>query len=207
MVSGDFTTIDWSADTYFIKIEMDMIGGTTYEDYGTSQLLSVPYALSANSVSDLKNLNILGPADQPADSALFEVKNKDGQTVFAVYNNGVRVYVDDSGTKGLKGGFAVGGFGSSKGEGDYMMISPDSVRFYIDTATTKGLKGGFAVGGFNSSKGDPTTEYLRITDDSVRIYLNNSESKGLKGGFAVGGYNSSKGIENEYFRVTQDSLP
>ncbi len=36
VVSGDFTTIDWSADTYFIKIEMDITGGTTYEEYGTS---------------------------------------------------------------------------------------------------------------------------------------------------------------------------
>jgi len=47
VVNGDLTTIDWSADTYFIKIEMDITGGTTYEEYGTSQLLSVPYALHA----------------------------------------------------------------------------------------------------------------------------------------------------------------
>jgi len=47
VVSGDLTTIDWSADTYFLKIEMDITGGTTYEEYGTSQLLSVPYALHA----------------------------------------------------------------------------------------------------------------------------------------------------------------
>jgi len=31
VVSGDLTIIDWSADTYFIKIEMDITGGTTYE--------------------------------------------------------------------------------------------------------------------------------------------------------------------------------
>jgi len=29
VVSGDLTTIDWSADTYFIKIEMDITVGTT----------------------------------------------------------------------------------------------------------------------------------------------------------------------------------
>jgi len=53
VVSGDLTTIDWSADTYFMKIEMDMIGGTTYEEYGTSQLLSVPYALHAKTASNI----------------------------------------------------------------------------------------------------------------------------------------------------------
>jgi hypothetical protein len=47
VVSGDFTTIDWSADSYFIKTETDPAGGTTYTITGTSQLMSVPYALYA----------------------------------------------------------------------------------------------------------------------------------------------------------------
>jgi len=145
-------------------------------------------------------LQVMGETEGD-EEPVFEVKNKEGQTVFAVYNNGVRVYVDDSDTKGLKGGFAVGGFGSSKGDGDYMMISPDSVRFYIDTAITKGLKGGFAVGGFNSSKGTGN-EYLRVTNDSVRIYINEDVTKGLKGGFAVGGFNSSKEITGEYMNIS-----
>jgi len=53
VVSGDLATIDWSTDTYFIKIEMDMTGGTTYEEYGTSQLLSVPYAMHAKTAENL----------------------------------------------------------------------------------------------------------------------------------------------------------
>ncbi len=47
IVSGDFSTIDWSADTYFIKTETDPTGGTNYTITGVSQLLSVPYALHA----------------------------------------------------------------------------------------------------------------------------------------------------------------
>ena len=43
-----FNTIDWSNGTYFIKTETDPAGGTTYTIEGTSQLLSVPYALYAN---------------------------------------------------------------------------------------------------------------------------------------------------------------
>lgn len=45
VVSGDFSTIDWSADSYFIKTETDPLGGTAYTITGASQLLSVPYAL------------------------------------------------------------------------------------------------------------------------------------------------------------------
>jgi hypothetical protein len=47
VTSGSFTAIDWSADTYFIKTETDPTGGTTYTITGTSQLLSVPFALYA----------------------------------------------------------------------------------------------------------------------------------------------------------------
>lgn len=45
--SGYFSTIDWSDDIYFIKTETDPTGGTNYTITGTSQLLSVPYALHA----------------------------------------------------------------------------------------------------------------------------------------------------------------
>src|SRR6056297_790033 len=47
VVSGDFTTIDWANGPYFIKTETDPEGGTNYTITGTSQLLSVPYALHA----------------------------------------------------------------------------------------------------------------------------------------------------------------
>ncbi len=47
VVSGAFSTIDWADGPYFIKTEIDPIGGTTYTITGTSQLMSVPYALYA----------------------------------------------------------------------------------------------------------------------------------------------------------------
>ena len=49
IVSGNFTGIDWSSGLYFIKTDTDPTGGTNYTVTGTSQLLSVPYALYANS--------------------------------------------------------------------------------------------------------------------------------------------------------------
>jgi hypothetical protein len=47
VVSGDFTTIDWGADDYFLEISFDITGGTNYLLAGTSQLMAVPYALYA----------------------------------------------------------------------------------------------------------------------------------------------------------------
>ncbi|MDY2585961.1 hypothetical protein [Winogradskyella aquimaris] len=51
VVSGDFSAIDWSAGPYFIKTETDPTGGTNYTITGTSELLSVPYALHAKTTS------------------------------------------------------------------------------------------------------------------------------------------------------------
>lgn len=47
VVSGAMNAISWGGNTHFMQVEMDASGGTTYSDMGTSQLLSVPYALYA----------------------------------------------------------------------------------------------------------------------------------------------------------------
>jgi len=56
VVSGSFGAIDWGMHEHFVKTEIDMLGGTDFQFMGTSQLLSVPYALfagkSANAADD-----------------------------------------------------------------------------------------------------------------------------------------------------------
>ncbi len=47
VTEGSFDDIDWSASTYFVKVETDTYGGEHYLVSSTSQLLSVPYALHA----------------------------------------------------------------------------------------------------------------------------------------------------------------
>jgi hypothetical protein len=46
-LSGTFADIDWTGGPYFLKTQTDPAGGTDYSITGTSQLLSVPYALYA----------------------------------------------------------------------------------------------------------------------------------------------------------------
>jgi len=54
VVYGNFSGIDWSAGPYFIKTETDPSGGTNYTITGTSQLLSVPYALHSRTTDILE---------------------------------------------------------------------------------------------------------------------------------------------------------
>jgi hypothetical protein len=51
VVSGTFASINWVTGNYYIKTETDPTGGTSYTVSGTSQLLSVPYALYSGSSS------------------------------------------------------------------------------------------------------------------------------------------------------------
>jgi hypothetical protein len=53
--SGSMTTIDWSNDNYYLKVGMDASGGTNFLTMGTTQLLSVPYALYAKSAGTVTN--------------------------------------------------------------------------------------------------------------------------------------------------------
>ena len=65
VVSGTFNTIAWSSGNYYIKTEVDPTGGANYTITGTTQLLSVPYALQAKKVENVTTIsgtiNITGP--------------------------------------------------------------------------------------------------------------------------------------------------
>jgi len=47
VVFGSFSLIDWGNSNKFLEVEFDPTGGSNYASMGTSQLLSVPYALYA----------------------------------------------------------------------------------------------------------------------------------------------------------------
>jgi hypothetical protein len=46
---GSMSGIDWANGAKFIEVEGDLTGGTNYSSFGTTELLSVPYALYAHS--------------------------------------------------------------------------------------------------------------------------------------------------------------
>jgi hypothetical protein len=200
--AANFSDIDWSVTPKFILTEINYGGWKTM---GSSRLWTVPYSMIAGDIGGtIDKLKVKGTTAS-LDSALFEVKNNNGQIIFAVYNEGVRIYVDD-GAKGAKGGFAIGGFGTEKGvtSQKYLFVSADSIRAYIGPQSAKTSKGGFAIGGFNSTKEITNEEYLRVTRDSTRVYINDTPAKTAKGGFAIGGFGQSKGF-SRYLNVTPDS--
>jgi hypothetical protein len=47
LLSGTFSTINWSTGNYWVSLGVDFTNGTNYLDYGSQRLMSAPYALYA----------------------------------------------------------------------------------------------------------------------------------------------------------------
>lgn len=74
VLSGAFANIDWLADDYFLKTEIDPIGGSNYILTTTQQLLSVPFAFVSGKAARLigidSSLGVLNARLNRADSLI-----------------------------------------------------------------------------------------------------------------------------------------
>lgn len=58
-VQGVFADVSWGSASHYLQVELDASGGSNYLDMGTTQLLSVPYALHAGGM-DCPTVSLLG---------------------------------------------------------------------------------------------------------------------------------------------------
>ncbi|MBI4649402.1 MAG: hypothetical protein HY738_23085, partial [Bacteroidia bacterium] len=169
-------------------------GGIFYQDrlsYGRGDLILAnnPTGASGNVTATdarmiIKNegtVMIKPPSSVPLNRALFHVENAGGDTVFAVYSEGVRVYIADDAAKaaGSRSGFAVGGFSLTKGlTNDFLRVTPDSTRIYT-TDTIKGF-------GIRNISAFAKTSYMQLTPSN---YFIGHES----------GINTTTGLYNSFY--------
>jgi hypothetical protein len=101
VVSGTFASIDWANGPYFIETAVDVTGGTSYSVMGTSQLMSVPYALYAKTSGSSTPgpqgpQGIQGPAGATGPQGPQGPAGNDGQG--GVTTAGTNVTITGSGT-------------------------------------------------------------------------------------------------------------
>jgi len=94
VVSGTFSTIDWSAGPYFIKIETDLAGGTTYTISGTSQLLSVPYALYAKTAESTIETDPIFNASDSKNITATDITNWNNKQNLLTAGTGINITSD-----------------------------------------------------------------------------------------------------------------
>ena len=75
VISGTFATINWGAAAKFMQVDLDPTGGSSYTAMGTTQLVSVPYALYAQTSG-----NGAGPAGATGPTGLTGATGNIGAT-------------------------------------------------------------------------------------------------------------------------------
>lgn len=135
VLSGTFSTINWASGNYYLKTETDPTGGTNYTIAGTSQLLSVPYAMYAKTsgssggsftlpyIASVNNANTLFSINNDGDgtslegtnntttSSIASVRGIVSQTAPGGFSSAVR------GINNGTGGLGIGTWGSQNGSG------------------------------------------------------------------------------------------
>ncbi|MCD4734886.1 MAG: right-handed parallel beta-helix repeat-containing protein [Bacteroidales bacterium] len=123
---GSFTGIDWGSNSKFLEIEIDQTGGVSYISMGTSELLSVPYALYSENTVNGDNLG-----NHTA------TQNIDLNSHFISGNGGVDI--DES--------FSDGVVVKKAGNPSSQVSGPGANGFEVQGAESSGLYVGYALSG------------------------------------------------------------
>ena len=185
--TGSFAAIPWETMQIMMQIEVSTDGTENYVNLGQMQIQPVPYTMYA-----ARTTTVIQPKEASEDP-IFEVRDSEGNLMFAVYETGVKVFVDQEGSKAAKSKFAVAGRSVSKDDEDLLTIDAAGTTVYVDDNeddNTKAAKSKFAVAG-RSAKGD--NNIITIDGSGSTIYVDDDQNgKAAKSKFAVAG-RSAKG--------------
>ena len=150
----------------------------------------------------VKKLDVVGTEN--TGDALFEVKDNDGNVVFAVYPNEVRVYVDENDSKDSKvkrsGLIVTGRNTKGDGEQDYLIVNPTGTQVIVDENDGKAKRSGLIVTGRNT-KDDAEQDYLVVNPNGTKVIVDEGDGKVKRSGLVVTGRNTKGDGEQDYLVV------
>ena len=209
-IDGDFANVPWSSFDVKMEVAVDIDGKSII--LGEVPVSGAPYAMYAQKAGGLTSKS----ANTKDGDALFAVNDANGNPVFAVFADGIVVYVDDTdATKAKRSGFVVTGREATKGDAatEYFSVTAEGTQIYVDDADNqngKALRSGFVVTGRSATKNGETTDYLTVSDNGTTIYVDGDpdsyrDEKAMRSGFVVTGRSATKGgSEPQYFSATVD---
>lgn len=72
---GSLSSVNWGSNQYFVQMSIDPSGGSAFQIYGTSQLLSVPYALYAETSGNTSAWQTSGNTGNTATNFIGNIDN------------------------------------------------------------------------------------------------------------------------------------
>ncbi|WP_456462174.1 hypothetical protein [Reichenbachiella sp.] len=168
-VTGLFSNVNWALGSFFLKTEVDL--GSGFDDFGTNQLLAVPYALygedaDADASNEIQDISLEGSSLSISSGSTVNLSDA---SVFKTSNNIIHSGDEDD-------DFV---FGSSQLVND-KATNDDNARMFFDKS-----KGSFRAGETNAGQWD---------DDNVGNYsiaMGTGDEASGYGAVAIGTNNSA----------------
>ena len=162
---GDFSSIDWGGNSYFLQTELDPNGGFVFELIGTTQLLSVPYALYAAAAGNVDDADA-DPSNeiQTLSIADNELTISDGNTITLPSGGG-------SEGNTLQGAYDQGGPGAGRvinADNGAIEVNSSSVNAIGLDATANG-NGSVALAGEVTQAGNAFSAIQGITNSNSTL--------------------------------------
>ncbi len=208
IVSGTFAGIDWSTGVYFLKTETDPAGGTSYSIIGTSQILSVPYALYAKTAEGtLTAASLL--SDKNGDTRIVPELNTNDDYLRFYTNGAERLHILPNGNietlQGNKSLIIGNGAGSGVSSGTYNVFLGDSTGTKNTTSNTTGIQN-TAYGTWALASN--TTGHFNTANGTLALASNTTGGSNTAYGFdalysnTTGSNNTANGTKALYSNTT-----
>lgn len=178
VISGSFSAIDWANGPFYIETAIDITGGNAYVVMGTSQLMSVPYALHAQTAESVTN-------DQVDDADA----NPTNELQIISFSNDT-LYLSDGGTVYL-GEYAVDNVDDADANptNELQIMSFSNDTLYLSNGGSIYL-GDYAIDNVDDADSNPTNELQIMSFSNDTLYLSNGGSIYL-GDYAIDNVNDA----------------
>jgi hypothetical protein len=216
---GTFNNIDWPVGPYFVNLAVDFSNGVNYQDFGTQQLMSVPYALYAKTSGaqlnkwrygytvPVNSLGVLG--DFYLDVLTGNVYYKNSTTTWVLTGN-IKGPVGPSGTTGAQGAQGIQGLTGSQGiQGATGVAGTNGtngqntlVKTITETAGANCTTGGVKIEYGLDANNNGTLDVAEINATLTKYVCNGAVGatgaqgvQGLQGATGSAGTNGAQGIQ------------
>lgn len=151
VLTGSMSGINWANGPYFLRTETDPFGGTNYTITGTTQLLSVPYALHAWKAESVNETDPIFTNSQAADIDATDIVNLNNLSGINTGDQDGSETVVTAGTN-----ITVSGTGTA------------ATPYVINAAGS----GGWGLTGNTGT--NPTVNFIGTTDDNDLVFKTNN---------------------------------
>jgi hypothetical protein len=205
--TGTFNAINWAVGPFFVNLAVDFSNGVNYQDFGTQQLMSVPYALYAKASGaqlnqwrygntvPVNSLGVLG--DFYLDVVTGNVYYKNSTTTWVLTGN-IKGPVGPSGQTGAQGAQGIqGATGAQGNQGNQGVTGTNGtngqntlVKSTTETAGANCTTGGIKIEYGLDANSNGTLDVSEINATLTRYVCN-----GATGAQGIQGLTGSQGIQ------------